>query len=94
MQDDRLSIQAGDGEFPEHHSLEAIFLDPESDTESKWQPHEAISNYITKFFTKKSNDETIHENIIKDTGISLISNFVSPAVNPPILSADRVQNSK
>ena len=34
LQDDRVSIQAGDGEFPEHHSLEAIFFDPEPDTES------------------------------------------------------------
>ena len=25
LQDDRVSIQASDGEFPEHHSLEAIF---------------------------------------------------------------------
>ena len=35
LQDDRVSIQASDGEFPEHHSLEAMFLDPEPDTESK-----------------------------------------------------------
>ena len=68
LQDDRVSIQASDGEFPEHHSLEAIFFDPEPDIESKWQPHEAISNYITKFFSKKSKDEAIRENIIKDTG--------------------------
>ena len=93
-QDDRVSIQASDGEFPEHHSLQAIFFDPEPDTESKWQPYEAISNYITKFFNKKSKDETIRENIIKDTGIPLSNNFVSPVVNPPILAAGKVQNSK
>ena len=52
LQDDEVSIQASGGEFPEHHSLEAIFFDPEPDTESKWQPHEAISNYITKFLVK------------------------------------------
>ena len=52
LQDDRVSIQASDGEFPEHHSLEAIFFDPEPDTESKWQPQEAIANYITKFSAK------------------------------------------
>ena len=57
LQDDRVLIQASEGEFPEHHSLEAIFFDPEPDIESKWQPHEAISNYITKFFSKKPNDE-------------------------------------
>ena len=74
--------------------MEAIFFDPEPDTKSKWQPHEAVSNYITKFFSKKSKDEAIRENIIKDTGIPLINNFVSPAVNPPILAADKVQNSK
>ena len=62
--------------------------------ESKWQPHEAISNYITKFFSKKSKDEAIRENITKDTGIPLVNNFVSPVVNPPILTADKVQNSK
>ena len=95
LQDDRVSIQANDGEFPEHHSLEAIFFDPDPDIESKWQPHEAILNYITKVFSKKSKDEAIHENIIfKDTGIPLINNFVSPVVNPPILVADKVQNSK
>ena len=94
LQDLRVSIQASNGEFPEHHSLEVIFFDPEPDIESKWQPHEAISNYITKFFSKKSKDEAICENIIKDTGIPLINNFVSPAVNPPILHADKVQNSK
>ena len=94
LQDDKVLIQASDGEFPEHHSLEATFFNPEPDIESKWQPHEAISNYITKFFSKKSKDEAICENIIKDTGIPLINNFVSPAVNPPILAADKVQNSK
>ena len=47
-----------------------------------------------KIFSKKSKNEVIHENIIKDTGIPLINNFVSPAVNPPILAADEVQNSK
>ena len=94
IQDGRVSIQASDGEFPEHHSLRAIFFDPEPDTESKWQPHEAVSNYIMKFFRKKSKDEAIHENIIRYTGIPLINNFVSPAVNPPVLAADKVQNSK
>ena len=74
--------------------MEAIFFDPEPDTESKWQPHEAISNYTTKFFSKKSKDEAIHENIIKDTGIPLINSLVSPAINPPILAADKVQSSK
>ena len=57
LQDNGVSIQASDqasdGEFPEHHSLEAIFFDPEPDIKSKWQPHKAISNYITKFFSKK-----------------------------------------
>ena len=93
LQDDRVSNQASDGEFPEHHSLEAFFFDPEPDTESKWQPHEAISNYIMTFFSKKSKDEAIRENIIKDTGIPLINNFVSPVVNPN-LAAGKVQNSK
>ena len=76
LQDDRVSIQASDGVFPEHHSLEAIFSDPEPRIESQWQPHEAISNYIAKFFNKISKDEAICENIIKDTGIPLINNFV------------------
>ena len=31
LQDDGVSIQASDGEFPEHHSLEAIFFNPEPD---------------------------------------------------------------
>ena len=48
MQDHRVSIRASHGEFPEHESLEAILFDPEPDTESKWQPHEAISKYIMK----------------------------------------------
>ena len=47
-----------------------------------------------KDFQQEIKDETIHENIIKDTGILLINNFVSPAVNSPILAADKVQNSK
>ena len=94
FQDDRVSIQASDGEFPEHHSLEAIFFNPELDIESKWQPHEAISNFFTKFFSKNSKDEAIRENIIKDTGIPLINNFFSPVVNSSILAADKVQNSK
>ena len=75
IQGGRLSIQASDGEFPEHHSLDAIFSDPESDTESKWQLLEVISHYITKFFSKKSKDEAVHENIIKNTGTPLINNF-------------------
>ena len=75
-------------------NVKPFFFDPEPDTESKWQSHKTILNYITKFFSKKSKDEAIHENIIKDTGISLINNFVSSAVIPPILAADKVQNSK
>ena len=47
-----------------------------------------------KFFSKKSKNEAICENIIKDTGIPLINNFVSPVVNPSILAADKVQNTK
>ena len=74
MQDDKASIQASDGEFPEHHSLEAIFFDPDPDMELKWQPHKTISNYIMKFFSMKSKDEAIYENIIKDSGIPLIYN--------------------
>ena len=35
MQDDMVLIEASDGEFP-HQSLEAIFFDPELNTESKW----------------------------------------------------------
>ena len=35
LQDDRVSIQASDGEFPEHHSLEAIFFDPEPNIQIK-----------------------------------------------------------
>ena len=94
MQDDRVSIQASDGEFRKHYSLEAIFFDPKPDMESKWQPQEAISNYITKCLSKKSKYEAIHENSIKDTGILLINNFVSAVVHPQILAADKVQNSK
>ena len=74
--------------------MEAIFFGPEPDIESKWQPHKVISNYITKFFNKKSKEEAIRENIIKDTGIPLINHSVSQAVNPPILAADKVQNLK
>ena len=33
FQDDRVLIQASDREFPDHHSLEAIFFHPEPDTE-------------------------------------------------------------
>ena len=47
-----------------------------------------------KVFSKKSKDEAISENIIKDTGIPLINKFVSPVVNLPILAAGNVQNSK
>ena len=75
MQDGKVLIEASGGEFPEHRSLEAIFFVPEPDTKSKWQPHEAISNFIMKFFSKKSKDEAIHENVIKDTCIPLIDNF-------------------
>ena len=39
LQDDRVSFQVCDGEFPEYRGLEAIFFIPEPDMESKWQPH-------------------------------------------------------
>ena len=94
LQDDKVSTQACDGEFPEHHSLETIFFNPEPDTESKWQPHEAISA-DSRSFSARSQKMKLFLRMLSETQVfPLINNFASPAVNPPILAADKVQNSK
>ena len=67
MQDDRVSIQVSDGEFPDHQSMEAILFHPEPDRKSRWQPHLVFANYITKVFSKTSKYGAIHEDSAKYT---------------------------
>ena len=70
IQDGRVSIQVGDGEFQEHHRLEATFFHG-----IKLATTQSVLKLHQKVFSKKSKDKAVHEIIIKDTGILLINNF-------------------
>ena len=59
----------------------------------KWEPHEAIVNYVNQHFSKMFSNNV--KSVIKEeVGVPDIKNFLVPKINPKILKSDRVQANK
>ena len=96
---DRLSVMASD-EFdeaeeeaqPQEDYSSGIF-NPEPVDKDKWEPHEAIVNYVNGHFSKMFSNNV--KSVIKDeVGVPDIKNFSVPEINPQILNSDKVQANK
>ena len=97
--DDRVSVMASD-EFeeaeeeaqPQQDYASRVF-NPEPIDKDKWEPHEAIVNYVNRHFSKMFSD-TVKSVIKEEVGVPNINNFVVPEINPQILNSDKVQANK
>ena len=97
--DDRVSVMASD-EFveaeeeaqPQQDYASRVF-NPEPIDKDKWEPHEAIVNYVNRHFSKMFSS-TVKSVIKKEVGVPNINNFVVPEINPQILNSDKVQANK
>ena len=97
--DDRVSVMASD-EFeeaeeeaqPQQDYASRVF-NPEPIDKDKWEPHEAIVNYVNRHFSKMFSN-TVKSVIKKEVGVPNINNFVVPEINPQILNSDKVQANK
>ena len=97
--DDRVSVMASD-EFeeaeeeaqPQQDYASRVF-NPEPIDKDKWEPHEAIVNYVNRHFSKMFSD-TVKSVIKQEVGVPNINNFVVPEINPQILNSDKVQANK
>ena len=96
---DRVSFMASD-EFeeaeeeaqPQQDYASRVF-NPEPIDKDKWEPHEAIVNYVNRHFSKMFSD-TVKSVIKEEVGVPNINNFVVPEINPQILNSDKVQANK
>ena len=97
--DDRVSVMASD-EFeeveeeaqPQQDYASRVF-NPEPIDKDKWEPHEAIVNYVNRHYSKMFSNNV--KSVIKEeVGIPNINNFVVPEINPQILNSDKVQANK
>ena len=94
--DDRVSVMASD-EFeeaeeeaqPQQDYASRVF-NPEPIDKDKWEPHEAIVNYVNRHFSKMFSN-TVKSVIKEEVGVPNINNFVVPEINPQILNSDKVQ---
>ena len=68
-------------------------FNPEPIDKDKWEPHEAIVNYVNRHFSKMFSN-TVKSVIKEEVGVPNINNFVVPEINPQILNADKVQANK
>ena len=97
--DDRVSVMAID-EFeeaeqeaqPQEDYASRVF-NPEPIDKDKWEPHEAIVNYVNRHFSKMFSN-TVKSVIKEEVGVPNINNFVVPEINPQILNSDEVQANK
>ena len=97
--DDRVSVMASD-EFeeaeeeaqPQQDYASRVF-NPEPIDKGKWEPHEAIVNYVNRHYSKMFSN-TVKSVIKEEVGIPNINNFVVPEINPQILNLDKVQANK
>ena len=97
--DDRVSVMASD-EFeeaeeeaqPQEDYASRVF-NPEPIDKDKWEPHEAIVNYVNRHFSKMFSN-TVKSVIKEEVGVPNINNFVVPEINPQILKSDKVQANK
>ena len=87
--DDRVSVMASD-EFEEAEEEAQPQQDYDKD---KWEPHEAIVNYVNRHFSKMLSN-TVKSVIKEEVGVPNINNFVVPEINPQILNSDKVQANK
>ena len=68
-------------------------FNPEPVDKDKWEPHEAIVNYVNQHFSKMFSNNV--KSAIKDeVGVPDIKNFSVPEINPQILNSDKVQANK
>ena len=96
---DRVSVMASD-EFeeaeeeaqPQQDYASRVF-NPEPIDKDKWEPHEAIVNYVNRHFSKMFSN-TVKSVIKEEVGVPNINNFVVPEINPQILNSDKVQANK
>ena len=97
--DDRVSVMASD-EFeeaeeeaqPQQDYASRVF-NPEPIDKDKWEPHEAVVNYVNRHFSKMFSN-TVKSVIKEEVGVPNINNFVVPEINPQILNSDKVQANK
>ena len=97
--DDRVSVMASD-EFeeaeeeaqPQQDYAFRVF-NPEPIDKDKWEPYEAIVNYVNRHFSKMFSN-TVKSVIKEEVGVPNINNFVVPEINPQILNSDKVQANK
>ena len=66
---------------------------PEPVDKDKWEPHEAIVNYVNRHFSKMFSNNV--KFVIKDeVGVPDIKNFSVPEINLQILNSGKVQANK
>ena len=97
--DDRVSVMASD-EFkeaeeeaqPQQDYASRVF-NPEPIDKDKWEPHEAIVNYVNRHFSEMFSN-TVKSVTKEEVGVPNINNFVVPEINSQILNSDKVQANK
>ena len=99
--DDRVSVMGSDESEeaeeeaepqPQQDYTSRVF-NPEPIDKDKWEPHEAIVNYVNRHFSKMFSN-TVKSVIKEEVGVPNINNFVVPEINPQILNSDKVQANK
>ena len=97
--DDRVSVMASDEleeaeeeAHPQEDYVSRVF-NPQPINKDKWEPHEAIVNYVNQHFSKMFSN-TVKSVIKEEVGVPNINNFVVPEINPQILNSDKVQANK
>ena len=97
--DDRVPVMASD-EFekaeeeaqPQQDYASRVF-NPEPIDKDKWEPYEAIVNYVNRHFSKMFSN-SVKSVIKEEVGVPNINNFVVPEINSWILNSDKVQANK
>ena len=84
--------EAEEEALPEQDYASRVF-NPEPIDKDKWEPHEAIVNYVNRHFSKMFSN-TVKSVIKEEVGVPNINNFVVPEINPQILNSDKVQANK
>ena len=68
-------------------------FNPEPVDKDKWEPHEAIVNYVNRHYSKMFSDDV--KSVIKDeVGVPDIKIFLVPEINPQIPNSEKVQANK
>ena len=97
--DDRVSVMASD-EFDEaeeeaqpQEDYSFRIFNPEPVNKDKWEPHEAIVNYVNRHYSKMFSNNV--KSVIKDeVGVPDNKNVSVPEINPQILNSEKVQANK